>query len=86
MVLKCKIGRVIIPDELEITSGNLIIDKSIKIIFQHFIPVEASHNYCNKTIKYVGYSDLFREVKEGCEIPEYEFMVTKSGLVKATEK
>ncbi|MBW1853097.1 MAG: hypothetical protein JRJ00_00190 [Deltaproteobacteria bacterium] len=69
-----KIGSIEIS--LDLIENNL---ETVSKLFSkmEFVALRAEcHIYIN-SIKYVGISRMFREIKEGEEIPEYRTMITQ---------
>lgn len=63
---------------IKITKEMIIEDsKNLSIAFSKigFVPVWIENNYLN-VVKYIGFSEMFREVEEGCRAPGYKISIT----------
>ena len=68
-----KIGRFAISGDA--LRGNW---RDLLLLFAQVVVVDARHRWDRDTVEYMGYSDLFDEIPDTCEAPNYEFIFTRN--------
>ena len=47
-------------------------------VLSHFVVVRSDNDFMRNGITYYGYSHLFESIEPGCEIPEYDIILTRN--------
>lgn len=75
-----------VPKDLRMRKGRVFIDEDILrnypedilAILAHFIVTRVEFLHCYGGFEYQGYSHLFEPCPPGCELPTYDFYLTRN--------
>ncbi len=51
--------------------------RSLLQLFANFVIVDAKWNFATRSVEYLAFSELFEEIEDGVEAPDYAIEVTK---------
>lgn len=75
---KFKMDSAVLHDDLELA----------RHVLSHVVVVRCEHDFCSRRFEFCAISDLFEEVKQGYEAPEYDMIVHRypDGQIKVSAK